>query len=721
MKRAAALVLIFCILLSLPSVGYAFFYYGVGKDAETGADTSTSNALFDAADKNEYYRVYFFASPYYATGAEIDGEPVDDPLTIANSENNPYNSDEDYMLIGSSLKSTPKYANVTFADGGKHYISYKKRNEEIAPGQWGAFEPFSKKDYTGYIRANEEAGLSKNTSTYVSMTVQGNLSIAQLASMVAATEFKDSYGFGPEFIGWSYDKETMKKRTMVEVGTGISRYPQGNMTLGDSRGYNKGGIAYQIGDFGSQVAIEQITSLTSLKEIDSGTQDGSQAGDRVIYLYPIFLAKNYTKQNAIGGEITSILKFRVNADERMDGDNFFYYEFDQSAEINYAENRYTVGLLQHPLDKTRTNVNYYVNNVYIDKKNRMQLDICPISSNGWATSWSTLLTAEQIAALVPEAGYYNISVTLVKVSGTETPSEKTLAELRAVYEGRRDFISVMTSQDVADGGVVSFPIDRNNANGGRMRAYYAIGVQRVEEFHLVGEGLNGAIDDYTTEGFEILHTSTQLGSEVDYILDGVYLYAGSRLSVLTADTDGRYTLSAMPSLVLESVNASLSPTEKPFTAVGSAGSTLPLFVAEDGTLRVARSDSYTLIFRITYEDGLPREISIAYRENEARYSFVVLTEAPTADRFYTANDALTALTLARCDALMGTSVDLTTSLYSFTATGGATRTQTVEALLGAHAGEVLVDTATGLSLSYELFASGEFALNRNYILYFKAA
>lgn len=706
MKRnrcGVALLLLGALLLPvLVSSAYSFFVYS-DHSAGVSAGASGSNALFDETVSNDYYRVYFFASPYYATGATFgtatSGTTETDPLKIANRADNPYNSDDPYMMVGSALTGDNiRYANAKFqGENGYnyHYVSYKSKKYDLLTGAYDSFERFTKKDYTGYIRANEALGITQQTSTYVSITVQGNLSMEQLNGIVAATEFRDQYGFGPEFIGWTWNKAAAADRAMY----GTDRYPvTANIKEGDTRGYGDRS-AQQMGNFGCQGEIEQITSTTSLKAIDKTTADGSAADDRVIYLYPVFLAKNYSGKT-VGGSMTSILKFRVNADTGVANNGKPNYIYQQSSEIDYSQNRYTVGLFQRVLNAERNNVNYYINNLYISSANTMQLDFAKVSgSSGWGSDWHTILSNEATTALGLQDGYYNVDVTLVELLGTELLDPKKLDALLAQYQNTEKYVAYYYQVDTS------------------LNIYYIIGFQRVEEFHLVGTKLNGSLTDYDAPGYEILHTTTQMGDKVQYIVDRVYLYANTDITVLTSYADGSailpYQLAPMDTTT-GVIGGSTS-----FSGVG-AGASPELSLIDNTRIRVQRSGNYSLIFSVIYNDGQPAVISVAYAELDHKYSFIVLNQMPDLQTLYIEKTSMDIYVHceASFNAYLTEQTVLTDVVHSKTE---ATATiSTIGALfdsLGAN--QRLVDTATGVALSRELFTDGRFCLNRNYIVYIK--
>lgn len=91
------------------------------------------------------------------------------------------------------------------------------------------------------------------------------------------------------------------------------------------------------------------------------------------------------------------------------------YIYQQSSEIDYSQNRYTVGLFQRVLNAERNNVNYYINNLYISSANTMQLDLAMVNgSQGWDSEWHTLLSNQASVALGLQDGYYNVDVTFTR-------------------------------------------------------------------------------------------------------------------------------------------------------------------------------------------------------------------------------------------------------------------------------------------------------------------
>lgn len=733
-KRCIILIGLFALLLGI--VTPAFAHFSAGEDDRSDiVDVSGTNAVFETVN-NDYYKVIFFASPYYATGAEIGTETLDDPLAIANHANNPYDDASEYMLVGPRLSASQEiYSNAKFQSGDLHYISYKKKNVDVLTGEYGQLELFSKRDYTGYIRSNESFGIKENTSKYVSLTVKSSISADQFNAIVAATEFRDRYGFGPEFIGWTYDKAATAKRATYTVYEGTSgartiRYKvEEGFAVGDSRGYGvsgtSGALPYGYGDYGCQGEAEQISANTPLNYIDELGVDGSKKGDKVIYLYPVFAAKNYDgeKSQQIDNNYTALMKFRVNPDQ-SEVNGIKRYVYQQSAEIDYSKNRYTVGLSQRNLNSAKNNVNYYVRNLLINNEDELQLDINPVSGrNAWGAAWTTLLSNDDIRALNLEAGNYNIDITYVPIGGTELVGAETVQALYDRYRATNKYVTVCSSQ-----GVKRLYLEYGGTS--YVSVYYVIGFQRIHEFHLTGNSLNGAIGDYASEGYKPLHIVSNTDDFHLYMTTTVHLNAGDELAVLMEDT----TLNSLPYRLTSMSSSFIASDITPsfgdgYTVVGStATSTEPIQLAEGGKkLQVKEGGSYNFFYRIDYVEGEPSSIEVCARKNQTEYAFVILKLPPEQEFFYDYGALLTdeqfyCACTKELNSVMTSDMVL---YYSFAQDEESGNWVVQEGSLSETIGEVLqeyklIDSATGLELKADLFTSGEFTLNRNYIVYLQA-
>lgn len=247
-----------------------------------------------------------------------------------------------------------------------------------------------------------------------------------------------------------------------------------------------------------------------------------------------------------------------------------------------------------------------------------------------------------------------------------------------------------------------------------LNIYYIIGFQRVEEFHLVGSKLNGSLTDYDALGYEILHTTTQMGDKVQYIVDRVYLYENTDITVLTSDADGSTTLPyRLAAMDTEGVIGGSTS----FSGVGE-GTSAKLLLLDDTRIRVQRSGNYSLIFSVMYDDGKPAVISVAYAELDHKFSFIVLNQKPDLQTLYIEKTSMDIY--VHCEATFHSYLTEHTVLTDVVhSKAEATATiSTIGALFDSLGdNQRLVDTATGVVLSRDLFTDGRFCLNRNYIVY----
>lgn len=667
----------------LVNEGYAFFILGTDyfKNADFGVDDIyVSNTSFDNAD-DSYYKVYFFASPYYATGSKDTPSLDEDPLTIANSESNPYNNDTDtYCTIGASKGD--KFSNAFFDGGSGHYITYKKKNVDKLSGKEGELDLFNVRDFTGYIRANEELKIEQ-TYTYVCADFKGSISSEYLSGIIAATEFKDPWGFGPEFIGWTYDKNESFNRTVYKgTSTGNDSYVRYSTGLGlytcDSGGNGLNGtIAKEIGNYGVQGKIEQVTSETSLEYLDSLTDDGSEAGDKIIYLYPVFAEKNYSNDKkfydniAFGSDAAPMIKFRVNPGSA--------YQDKQSDEIDYTQTptRYTTCLFMESLNTQKPNANYFTGNFYIDKDAKIQLDF-----DDWSGTWVTILDDEKLDSLGLENGYYNIDLTFWWSGSTSTANTET------AYKNSNKYLKILSGQVTS---------------GGNHTCYYVIGFQKVEDFYLNVYDAEGSAAVKTAD----LRITPEIDDTLYYVVDNVYLTKGQVLSFSNS------TITSIDKLDGTALSNYNNKNGQAYLPPGKAETDEQDIKLIDNKISVSESGHYSFLVLLEYEDGIPVSVMIAYKKNDVKYHFIVykyedIYDNGNVDIFSSLDDEKI---YARYEGTANSYLNEETSL---TVTGN--NNKTIENIYKTY---VLVDTATGLEIPYAVFENGAFYLNRSYVLYLK--
>ena len=736
MKKILSLMFIGLIFIAT-AVTSAFAYFTFSEPATienigTGAD----NAKFNETE-SDFYKVYFFASPYYATGATIDGEEVTDPLKIADSgSKNPYNQDNEYGLIGGKVSDA--FANAIFPDNPneKYYISAESIDSSKL-GTDGAIKLWPQKYWSGYILANPNYGIYERTSTYVSLTVNANIPADVLSDIIAQTVFKDQYGFGPEFIGWTYDMEACNNRVRYNG----ERYKKGDMKRIDSKGWGTSGSNDQIGNYGFQGSIEQISSSTSLYYIDNlGSSnssnisiDGSLKGDHVIYLYPVFMAKNYASDKCIGGNATTIAKFRINPE--VDENGKYTYQTKQSGEINYDESRYTVALFQNETSNINE-PNYFTKDMYFDTRGtgrikNIQLDMDPPKGKvDWSSYWSTVFDYDALKALNLVEGYYNIFMSLWIAEGDSAAEQElqtqNVKQVIQSFEESNKYVKIISST-TSNGtpGINSLPID-NAASSTTKPVCYVIGFQKSVDYRITGNSLNGSINNFDSAKRKKLYRASVDSDDKEYFFsDSLSLNLNDEFSILIENTTTNtipYSFSEMDTDTIDTYNNALTASnhnnKTPFVSVASNQNiSLVTTNGKNNKLVCTQPGIYAIMVAIEYEDGVASNISVAYRKLDAKYSIFILKSMPTADTFFDSNSLKASdefLAMATYD--LYDTINVTTPTFETVSATGSTTT-TLAKIHKKYPNMIFVDTATGWEIKYSLFESGKFVINRNYVIY----
>lgn len=731
MKKIWSLMLLGLIFIAT-AVTSAFAYFTFTEpvtleNITTGAD----NAKFDETE-SDFYKVYFFASPYYATGATIDGEEITDPLKIADSgSKNPYNQDNEYGLIGG--KVSDDFANAIFPNTkDKYYISAESIDSSKL-GTYGAIKFWPQKYWSGYILANPNYGIYERTSTYVSLTVNANIPADVLSDIIAQTVFKDQYGFGPEFIGWTYDMEACNNRVRYNG----KRYKSGGMNRIDSRGHGVNGSNDQIGNYGFQGSIEQISSSTSLYYIDNmgstnsqiASIDGSLKGDHVIYLYPVFTAKNYDANKCIGGVATTLAKFRINPEVDVNGQ--YTYQTKQSGEINYAEKRYTVALFQNETSNINE-PNYFTNDMYFDTSGNseiknIQLDMDPENgSSSWASYWATALNYDDLKALNLPSGYYSIFMSLWIADPTgdkETIQTQNIKKVIESFENSNKYVKITSSkrEDGITPGIDWMPI--NSATDKNKKAVcYVIGFQKSDDYRITGNSLNGSINNFESAKRKKLYRASVNSDDKEYFFsDSLSLNHNDEFSILVENTTTAtvpYSFSEMDADTLNIYNNALTASnhsnKTPFVSVGS-GKNISLVTTNGKNNKMVcnKAGIYAIMVAIEYKDGVASNISVSYRELDASYFIFILKSKPTDDTFFNSE----ALETSNDFLAMGSFSLYSSIIDTIVLKGKSSEGLTIKQIHEAYPNMAFVDTATGWEIKYSLFESGKFILNRNYVIY----
>lgn len=704
MKKLAWSLLLFLfapLLIMTPAL--ATFVFQKGELKVDNINTYTSNAKFDS-DALNYFDLYFFASPYYATGAEIDGVSIDNPLEIANHTNNPYNSEEPYLI--NNKYCDYKNANVNY-NGTNYYWSTASTEGATTPVTVNSANPmtlYPKRKWSGYIREN---GDISETSTYIKISVSNNITNEQLNKIVAQSVFKDRWGFGPEFLGWTFDKSVAKTRAMHSA---TERYGTAD-NLVDANGSAITGTAYTIGNFGVQDVTENVmlTSSTSLLYVDKflSGNDGSAVGDNIIYLYPVFAAKNNLRPALINGASTPFMKLRVNPGTD--------YVDKQSGEVNYSINRYT-----YPMRQTNKRsdtdfgvINYFTENVYLScsATDTVQLDVNPLSGSVWSGSWGTMVDNANLISGLSE-GYYSFDITF-----RWSYSPTSVSSVKSAFEATNKYIKVITS---------------NNGDGAQYVAgsqtWFVIGIKKDYQYRATGTFLSGAsignYDAFSKYSIYSLNATTSEGGTNSsfYFSKNISFLRNNEFTLLhqneTNDlNDLTYTFSKMSSANIDIINdfidngVELNGNNTHYKELVDSDFLLTGTGAKSILARV--SGTFDFLFIITTTNGIPTSVHVAYREAANKRSIVILNSKPAEEYFFDIEALRNDTSFVAYISLPLSS--LVTNISEFTIIDGTKKA--LEDILALYPNKVLVDTASNFKIPLSVFANNEFVLNQDYVLY----
>ena len=719
------------------SNAFAIFEFTSSEVKVENVDTNGINAYFSESTQT-YFQVYFFASPYYATGSDLtdsDGNQITDPLEIANNENNPYNDDTPYCINHGSTDST--HATASYSDGTYYYYSAKSiDSSKLSKTATGveAIDRYEKKKWSGYIMTNDTIGITKETSTYFALSCANNISSDDLSNVIAQSVFKDSWGFGPEFIGWTYNKELAAERCMYSSSERYGVTSGAYLVAAD--GSTESGTAYDIGNYGVQAVTTNavISSQTSLAYIDSLTSDGSEKGDQIIYLYPIFAAKNNLKPKLINDKYTPFAKLRVNPGSEPE--NY------QSDEIDYSVNRYTVPFQQTSVDNasisssttTARSYNYFADDVYVDSSLDIRFDINPIRTDydDWSGSWVTLVTKSDLIGDL-ETGYYGFDIAYWTYTSNSSRYQSraltTVQNTMTAFNNTNEYIKVIGSKSSSSSS--SYGI---YSSGGFYFAF-VIGIRKEHNYRITGDDLNGSIDDYDSayeNRIYALNLSTSSSSTTStttsskyYFSKNFYVDATDEISILnessaTTSTIG-YSFSTMDDTNIEAINDRMEETgiylnnnSNYYEAIGEG---TPFTVSSDGKRLVANeSGNYEFIFIVTRSNGTAKSINVAYRTSDVSYYIVLLSSKPT-ETFFNDINELTSnndnlVAFVQISANM--TADDSTTIFS---DQNGDSVGTISEVLASAGKTKLFDSANDKEISLSLFTNNEFYLYHDYVLY----
>jgi hypothetical protein len=696
-KLYCLIALLLVCIVSVTSLSYAMFVFN-DKDAELEGTKTTSNLVNFSNVDSDYYRIYFFASPLYATGANLNADTdakintisstdEQDPKKIADSTSNPYNDTSTDYWIPNTQNTNSTQSTIMKTSSSYAYVPLKNVSAKAVTN---IVTPYKKADFTGYIRENtsNNANLTiEKTYTYFSMVVEGQVTASQLNAIVATSEYKDVWGYGPEFIGWTYDKEAVASRirysSTARCQSMTDNYTFDSTSTDETTGYNTGSFTYSyntsntkyaIGNYGRTTDIKLFTDSTSLQYIDnyssssssSSSIDGSKVGDKVIYLYPVFGAK----QTSGLSSYHNLIKFRRNPGSAP--------QTLQSDEIDYTQNRLTRYFLFNGYDSSNlANPDYSISDYYLDFSgntvNRIDINVngsgskssYTQSSAGYQSEWPTIISDTALKKLGLETGYYDIRLSIWYASNSSVTDATSV--FKSYYESNY-YDAIMyshsssgssTSKVTINGNSVPCPYIYYQAFGG-YNFYYVIGFHKQNEHHLTGDNLNGNISSYSASGFRRLPLSayTSTTNSLGYFfVENVELYKDEKFTILDSQPSGddykniTYTTAALSDTYISDFNSYLTSSynanKDPYYSITTGGSPISITTSDNSKSFTSSKDgTYSFLFTVTYAENDSNSainvdgsygggilsgnnissINIAYKEVPAKYKFIVLSD-----------------------------------------------------------------------------------------------
>lgn len=266
--------------------------------------------------------------------------------------------------------------------------------------------------------------------------------------------------------------------------------------------------------YASQGEYDYISAFDDLTKIDGVSSDGTNSGDKVIFVYPIFTSgKNYDNpENAV----------------QLTGNGSRY-------------------LSRVPGDQNKTY--YYYNNLLIDKKTSWSLSFAGLNGfGGWFGDWGNYRKTfydknSPETSIIKENGIYNIYVYLQKTGWSFSTSDANSSDFNTKINSSIIPLIYEDAFDKPDNYYVKL--------GTTGYFWMFIKVEKVYEFRLAGtEGRGFAFDTagqlYVSHFSSSDYSGPQLGSELwkMYYLDNVFLEKGKNnlFTEYTNSSGGKYKI-----------------------------------------------------------------------------------------------------------------------------------------------------------------------------------
>lgn len=787
-------------IVALTTSAFAYFNFSSNSSTDTSANAKSSdyvnNIKFDNTnidDGDRTYNLYFFASPYYATGSDITNNTLsaitsakdnESPLDIAKSSTNPYNnSSDEYALMGTYLESEEdlKYSNITWSSGKGNYVSVPEDSINInEDGTFSSFSSFyTKRDFTGCVTVLDnyskygQLGIdddnindtnSNSAYTYFKLQVTGGIKVDILNKIVAENVFKNYKGFGPEFMGWTYDKVACFNRTTYSYGSSRLRYLTNSTNSNvmysiDKEGNGYGGSpAQQIGNFGNNDYIRLLSADDSLYEINSLAIDGSDATDNNIYLYPVF--GDVTSITSTTSTNHPILKMLTNPD--IDENSTTYYKYNQIGEHDYSYEgeRYSTFLVYNPdADTSKCEPNYTLKNFHVDQNkdsdgnygNLYQLEaLVTVDENGtYASQFYKIFDNTSLSTLFKDKdsyfqsyvdsynGYFDIDIIFLETNSysfSKFPNDELYINTPSTF-----------TQTITDGD-------------NTIDITFVIGIRRDNTLRATGVKNSSNIFLYDGESSNTwFYKSSKTYQENDsywhfFTSNPLTLKLNQNISVLiqdaielTNDSSTTYfpwnSFQYMTGSPLNEFNNYIKNTDNlnnrssfksakiganiyayktdSYTSSYYNGTTITTptqkTISNFPIIQCNKAGTYEILLSVKYSNGFPKQFGVAFREITTSCNLLVLNSKPEASSngyvfseiysTYSENQGIIAESIFDKNEIISSSTKFDDGIKLSTS------------LNGTYKNKILYDLATGEDVT-QLIKDGKFYLSRNMILYY---
>ena len=785
-------------IVALTTSAFAYFNFSSNSSTDTNANANNkdyvNNIEFDensTEDSDRTYTLYFFASPYYATGYETETissetdaiEDLTDPLTIAESDDNPYIDSTEYCITSYTALTDDEvnYANYTDSSGNYRYISTPDYDVSIGTKLSTVTNKYTKTDFFGTVEADNEAhdvgefvyktdSNGNEQALYFKVEVEDSIKSDVLRNIYASTVFKNRYGFSPEFMGWTYDKQACFERVTCSAWDNSYHRYYNNDYLGNYYDLKMNSVTTdsdgnvtinsdnpdQIGNFGANSYIDIFSSDDSLYGIDNNARDGSGSNDKVIYLYPVFGDRTISTSTSV--KKAPILKMLSNPD--TDETSNTYYKYHQEGENDYSigsdyttERKATFLTYNKDIDLTLssgvTEPNYTLKNFYVDQekdendefKNYYLLEVLTVDNDAYSSSWGELFDNKNLIDL------FNIS---------DTTKKEYFENFVNSYYGTFDIDIILSQSDFTFSAFKNPELYINNptkksATINGITVYYVIGLKRNNSLKFITSNNNvlnygsrrnvnyftktSLIWDqsedssywhyYTCQPFEVTDTtnfySVMFKESYGYCVDSTNKYT-KKFGRITTNVLKAFNNYLDESNFTNKVNY-VTANEKQNVTASTATQTI-----SDGesqktatnfpTITIKKKGTYEILAAVKYSDGFPSDIQIGFREYTEVCNLLVLSQDPISAKSTSQNYKYSDITSTYKDSiLLEGEFTIGDTITKDTKIG---KTKFSEILSSStYKDKELYDLATDQPVK-TLIENKEFVLSRNMILYYKS-